>query len=112
MTEYVQRERLDPATVRIHAHAHNSLLHIGATTGTIGVLLALGILLMTLRGGFSELGPQGLSGYAAGPAFALIGLLLVSAFDPVHLNAQTAALVATLMAMSLVSRPVSPPPAP
>jgi O-antigen ligase len=105
MSEYVRNEGLDPAQVRIHAHAHNALLHIAATTGTVGVLLAIAIVLVSLRGAFSELGPSGSSGYAAGPGFALLGLLLVSAFDPVHLNAQTGALLGTLMAMSLVSRP-------
>lgn len=98
---------MDPASVRLHSHAHNAALHIAATTGAIGLLLAGAVVALALRGAFSELGPGGLGTYAAGPAFALLGLLLVSLFDPVHLNAQTAAMLATLLAMSLVSRPQS-----
>ena len=64
---------------------------------------------MALFGGFTELGPEGettgMGSYAAGPAFALLGLLLAGLFDPVQLNAQTAALMATLMGLCLVSRP-------
>jgi O-antigen ligase len=88
----------------LHAHAHSALPHIAATTGLVGLGLAAVVIGLALYGGFTQLG-AGLGTYAAGPGFAAVGLLLVSAFDPVHLNAQTGALLATVMALCLVSRP-------
>jgi hypothetical protein len=71
------------------------------------VLAAL-VAAVALRGAFSQLGPRGptsgLGSYAAGPGFAIIGLLMVGMFDPVQLNAQTGALLATLFALSLCPR--------
>ena len=78
-----------------------------------GVVIAL-----ALRGAVSELRPGDIGSYAAGPAFAIAGLMLAGVFDPVHLNSQTGALLFTLMALCLESRPfgrrwsgVSPTPA-
>jgi O-antigen ligase len=99
----------EPSSARIHAHAHNAFLHIAATTGLPGLLLAAAIMFTAIRGGLAGLGREGLGTYAAGPAFALLGLLLVSPFDPVHLNAQTGAFLATLFALCLESRPAPKP---
>jgi O-antigen ligase len=93
----------------VHGHAHNALLHIGATVGVVGLVLAGMVMLAGLWGGFSHLGPGGLGSYSAGPGFALVGLVLVSMFDVVHLNAQTGALLAGLLGLCLVSRPVERP---
>src|SRR6185369_6642240 len=55
------------------ASAHNAWLHIAATLGLVGVLIAIGVVWAALRGGFQGLWPN-LGTYAAGPAFALIGM--------------------------------------
>jgi O-antigen ligase len=98
----------NPDDAPIHAHPHDAPLHIAATTGLIGLFLSALIAAVALYGGFTELGPPGpktgLGSYAAAPAFGLLGLFLAGLFDPVHLNAQTGAVMATLMAMCLVSR--------
>jgi len=107
----------DPSIVDppIHAHPHNTILHIASTTGLIGLLLAGGVMACAIRGAFRHLGPpgptSGLGSYAAGPGFALIGLMLAGLFDPVHLNAQTSAMLFTLMALCLYSRPTAAAPA-
>ncbi len=100
---------MDPDVARIHEHPQSAPLHIAATTGIVGLLLAGAVAVIALRGAFRELGPpgpvSGMGSYAAGPGFALLGLLLAGMFDPVQLNAQTGAVMAVLMAMCLVSRP-------
>jgi len=83
----------------VHTHAHNSILHIAATTGIVGVVLALAALAITLRNA-AALALLGGGGYSAGPFYALLGLVLVSPFDPVHINSQTAAFLTTLLALS------------
>lgn len=105
---HLERRGIDPADRSVHDHAHNAALHVGATTGVVGLALA-GLLGATaLVGAFR--GPSGGGGerlgtYAAGPGFALIGLLLVSAFDTIHVNAQTGALLCALLALCLAPRP-------
>jgi O-antigen ligase len=99
----------------IHSHAHNTPLHIAATSGAVGLALALLTVALALRGGLRDLARpragdpgDGLGTYSAGPAFALVGLLLVGMFDAVHLNAQTSALMTILMGLCLISRPRLP----
>jgi O-antigen ligase len=105
----VVRRGWDPGDVPGHNHFHSAPLHNAATTGLIGLLLASLAAGVALYGGMTGLGPEGevsgVGSYAAGPAFALLGLLLAGLFDPVQLNAQTAAMMATLMGLCLVSRP-------
>lgn len=116
--EHVRVNGEPPPPDAIHAHAHSAPLHIAATTGLLGLALAGVVIALALRGAVSELGPGEIGSYAAGPAFAIAGLMLAGLFDPVHLNAQTGALLFTLMALCLESRPlgrrwsgVSPTPA-
>ncbi len=109
-----ERARADEFEVRAdwrYPHAHNALLHIAATSGLIGLLIAGAVVVVALRGSFhrDQLAPGGMGSVQAGPAFALCGLLLVSAFDTVHVNAQTAAMLMTLCALSLLPRPAPPP---
>lgn len=91
-------------------HAHNTLLHAGATSGIPGVLLSALVMLVAIRGALAreQLGAAGVGSYAAGPGFALLGLALVSAFDTLYVNAQTAALLGVLFSMSLLPAPRSP----
>ncbi len=111
-----ERRRADPrpesaeARARPFPHAHNTLLHAAATTGAPGLVLSILIIAVALRGALSreQLGPEGLGSYAAGPGFAMIGLLLVSMFDSVQVNAPTVALITTLFVMSLLPPPRTP----
>jgi O-antigen ligase len=91
----------------IHVHAHSAPLHITATTGLPGLALAGIVVALALYGAFAGLRPEELGTYAAGPGFAIMGLMLAGLFDPVHLNAQTGAFLATLMALCLLSRPAA-----
>lgn len=90
----------------IHNHAHNAYLHIGATTGIIGLLLGATILLVVFTGAI--LAPEfQLGTYEAGPLFALLGLLLVAMFDTIHVNAQTAAMLFLIFALCPLAIPHS-----
>lgn len=71
---------------RFFEHAHNSLLHIGATLGSVGIVLALSIAACGLAAGTAA-ALRG--GWDVGPGLALLGLVLVSMTDPVHFNTQT-----------------------
>lgn len=97
---------IDAARHRIHAHAHNSLLHIAATGGAVSILLALALFGFALHSAARFVPGDGPPGYRDGPLFALLGLALVSAFDAIHINAQTAALLGALVALRLSNRPV------
>jgi len=99
---------LDPAARHYHAHAHNALLQVGATLGVPGLLLALAFVVLALAGSARRQPGDGPPGYADGPCFALLGLLLVSGFDSVQVNSQTAALLAVLLVFAVRARP-SPP---
>jgi len=89
-------------------HAHNSALHLGATTGLIG--LAMWGVMVWIVGRNAATGVRSLGDPAgtSGPLFALLGLLLVSAFDVVHLNAQTAALMWLLAGICPTWEPAEP----
>ena len=85
-----------------HAHAHSSLLHTFAEHGVPGVLLliliASVVLVNTWRCGVMTGGDRW--GYAMGPFFASVGLLLVSVFDSILINVNTMALLGALTALS------------
>lgn len=88
----------------LHHHAHSTYLHIAATTGLVGLCLWGTAIGMAIRGGFKGLGDR-IGTYAAGPAFAIIGLLLAGIFDVIQLNVQTTALLAVMMALTMWPRP-------
>lgn len=93
---------------RLHSHAHNTLLHIAATTGAIGLLIAMAIAALAV---FGAVHPRILptreawGTYEAGPVFALLGLGLVSAFDTLHVNLQTMAVGCTLLGLCMLHPP-------
>ena len=91
--------------VGVHAHAHNGLAHIAATGGVIGAVLCLLVLACAVSSAGRFVEGDGPMGYAQGPVFAMLGLALVSAFDPFHLNTQTCALFATLVVLRMSNRP-------
>jgi O-antigen ligase len=92
----------------IHVHAHNTYLHIAATTGLVGLGLFLTAIGMGLYGALRGLGTR-MGTYAAGPGFALLGLLLVGMTDVIQLNAQTAAMLYVLLGLSFRPRPMEGP---
>ncbi len=88
----------------IHRHAHSTYLHIAATTGLVGLCLWCTAIGMGIWGGFRGMKDR-LGTYAAGPAFAVVGLLLAGMFDVIQLNVQTSALLALLMSLTIWPRP-------
>lgn len=95
----------DPGAFAVHDHAHNTLIQIGATTGLVGVLLALGVFLFSLACGFKGAVGERFASYDSGPVFALLGLFLAGGFDAVHLNSQTGALMGVLIVLCAGARP-------
>lgn len=99
-------ERFGPAHAASGlAHAHSSPLHLFGTLGLPG--LALGGLLawVMLR---NALDAGALPGsLESGLPYAAAGVLLAGAFDAVHLNTQTCALLGALAALSPAYRPVT-----
>ncbi|MEN0020554.1 MAG: O-antigen ligase family protein, partial [Planctomycetota bacterium] len=93
----------------IHPHAHNALLHVAATQGLIGLLLAGSVMGVAMRSSTRHVPGDGLPGERDGVTFALLGLLLVSAFDAVHINAQTGAVLALLLVCRSPHRPAGGP---
>ncbi|MBL8759875.1 MAG: O-antigen ligase family protein [Phycisphaerae bacterium] len=95
-----------PSELAGHAHAHNTYLHILATTGLIGAALALAAITLSLRNALRRAANFG--SYDAAPLAALLGLLLVGAFDTIHINSQTAALLTLLLSLSTAWQPPTP----
>ncbi len=91
-----------------HAHAHNAILHAGATLGLPGLLLWGLIVLVMLRSAWRYWEGPSRNAYALGPLFAIIGLLLASLTDSVQINTQTAALIGVLAALSPAMCPGHP----
>ncbi len=105
----LQRDGKDPDAHPVHDHAHNTLIQIGATTGVVGVLLALGVLIVSLTSGLKGAPGERFASYDSGPAFALLGLFLAGGFDVVHLNSQTGALLGVLIVLCASARPALRP---
>jgi O-antigen ligase len=111
---YAQREGVSVAPFRLEhlKTAHNTLLHVGATQGVIGVLLLFGAIACALFAGLRPCCGVGaatlrehLGSYAGAPGVALLGLVFAGAFDTTTLNASTAALSTILIALCPVVRP-------
>ncbi len=99
--EQLQSQNIDPSTRSIHDHAHSAYLHLAATVGTPGLIFA-GLIVFF---GLKRTKPG--AGYINAPALALLGLLLAGAFDTIQANAQTSALLMTLLALNQAVQPTS-----
>ncbi len=95
---------IDPAEeslrARVPAHAHNTILHLAATTGVPGVLLWLLLYALGLRNAWAHASRGGWDTLSAGPFFGLLGLAFVSGTDVVQLNQQSCAMLFVLMGLS------------
>jgi hypothetical protein len=96
---------IHPASVRTAGQAHNLWAHAAGTLGIVGFGLALAISWVAIRGGFDGVSRQRLGTYDAGPAFALIGMLLTTPFDVPYVNSPQSALLGVLLALCLFDRP-------
>lgn len=82
------------------AHAHSSALHTLATLGIVGAVLWGLVLLVALRHAWRRGTRHTASPYDLGPLMGIIGLMLASLTDSVHINAQTAGMLGLLLALS------------
>ena len=98
------RQGINPDSQRVLDHAHNTYLHIAATQGLVGLALFAALAGIALRAAWPAQ-PRD-----AGVLVALVGLLLIGAFDTVAVNAQTSALGVTLMACALATGRARPQP--
>lgn len=103
VVDHLRAREIDPASRAVHAHAHNAVLHAGATTGLVGGALLASLVVCGVRSGRPRAGETW--ALDAGPAAALVGLVLVSVFDTVQVNAQTAAVLAALLGLCNDARP-------
>ncbi len=109
----LERQGIDPADRNIHAHAHNAYIHVASSFGLPALAAVLAVLLSALAGGLSagidvrrprERGRINIGSYDAGPACAIVGLMLVGMFDPIITNVQTCALLCALMGLCVMPR--------
>lgn len=102
---YVREHRLSDAlayedsSTRVHQHCHNAILQEWATKGVIGLTLLLIFVFVVLWSAFTPLSRQALGTYAAGPAFALVGLCMLWPFDAMQSNSSTIKLFLALVAI-------------
>ena len=95
---------------RLGAHAHNSALHIIATLGLIGLVLWALVLIVAIRNAWQWGKADTTNPYALGPVLGIVGLLLASLTDSVHINAQSVAMLGVLIALCPAYAPGTPPP--
>ncbi len=93
------REHFPGAAEGIHDHAHDTLLHTAAGNGLIGAGLLLAVAVAGLVGGVRWARRCGWGTYAAGPVFALVGLMLTTPFDTLHVSASAAAVTGFVLAL-------------
>lgn len=92
------------------AHAHNSVLHIGATLGLVGLVLWALVLFVALRCAWRWGQSCASNPYALGPLLGIVGLLLASISDSVHINLQSVAMLGMLAGLCPAYAPNTPPP--
>ncbi|MFN7884606.1 MAG: O-antigen ligase family protein [Phycisphaerae bacterium] len=86
--------------------AHNTFLHTAATQGLVGAVLLYAGLVCAIWGGLRPRTVHGvpvlrqhLGSYAAAPAIALLGMVIVGAFESTPVNTSTGALSTVLIAL-------------
>jgi O-antigen ligase len=86
--------------------AHNTFLHTAATQGLVGAGLLYAGLVCAIWGGLRPRTVHGvpvlrqhLGSYAAAPALALLGMMIVGAFESTPVNTSTGALSTVLIAL-------------
>ncbi len=90
------------------SHAHNSTLHTAATLGLAGLLLWSFVLLVALHNAWRWGVGDRSNPYAMGPLMGIVGLMLASISDCVHINAQSTALLGLLLALCPAYAPNGP----
>lgn len=110
--EDLERQGIDPATRNIQGHAHNAYIHLASSFGVPAMLVAMVAVGAALVGGLVVgAGSEGRwrwvdpGSYDAGPACAIVGLMLVATFDPIVSNMQTCAVLCALMGLCVQPRP-------
>ena len=91
-----------------HSHAHSAAFHAAAATGLVGIGLLAALIAVSIRNGLRGFGQAAASGYDAGPAMALLGLVLAGLFDSIQVNQQTAYWMWALVALCMLRRPRIP----
>ncbi len=99
------RKGFEPGTFFIHDHAHSMPLHLLATTGLVGGAIFVSIIIVAFRGARWHARRHRDDPYAAGPIYALAGLLLAGLTDTIHVNAQTGAMLFMLLALCMAPYP-------
>jgi len=103
-----ERRGIDPTTQPVYDHAHSAPLHIAATHGLLGLAVASLFLIIAFAGAWPRPSERGT--YHEGVTMALAGIVLSGALDVIYFNTQTAAVLWTLVALSMrSSRPTDRP---
>lgn len=92
------------------AHAHNSALHIAATLGLVGLALWALVLFVALRCAWRWGQSHAGNPYALGPLLGIVGLVLASISDSVHINLQSMAMLGMLVGLCPAYAPNTPAP--
>lgn len=93
------REHFPEKAEQIHDHAHDTLLHAAASNGFVGVVLLLAVAGAGLARGVGWARRAGWGTYAAGPVFALAGLMLTTPFDTLYVSASAASVAGFVLAL-------------
>lgn len=82
-----------------HGHCHNAVLQAWACGGLVGLGLTALVLVVVAGSCVRTLTRETLGMYAAGPAFALLGMLFLVPFDAIQANATTGKVLLGLVAL-------------
>jgi O-antigen ligase len=82
------------------AHAHCSALRLFSEQGIPGVLLGMLLAAVILTNAWRSVPSDQRGTYVMGPFFGVLGLVLISAFDSILLNVNTAAILGALAMLS------------
>ena len=82
----------------VHAHAHDAGMHLLASNGLEGLGLGAGLLGAGLWTCWGERRRR--AGFGHGPGLALIGLVLVTPFDVLHVSAHAASITGVVLGLA------------